>query len=193
MAIIQRVRISWTGFLGGPGVSTFYFSETAVPNSGLRTFFNGVSTYLPNVVTINFPQAGDKIESTTGEIVGGWTAGPTTPVTGQVAAGPYSGASGACVDWLTNSIVGGRRPMGRTFLVPLAANAYQSDGTILEAARTALTSDAVNLVAAFTPNMLVWSKPKEDPAGVVIRPGAASPVVGARVPDLAVVLRSRRS
>lgn len=193
MAVIQRVRVGWAGFVGGPGVSTFYFSESAIPNSGLRTFFNGVSTYLPIGVTISFPQAGDKINDTTGEIVGAWSAGPTTPVTGQVAVGPYSGVSGACIDWLTGSVVGGRRPMGRTFLVPLAANAYQSDGTLLEAARTALTSDGTNLVAAFTPNFLVWSRPKEDAGGVVIRPGTSSPIIGCRVPDMATVLRSRRS
>jgi hypothetical protein len=192
MTVIQRVRITWTGFVGGPGVSVFYFSETAIPNSGLRTFFNGVSTYLPNVVTINFPQAGDKIEDTTGVITGAWSAGPTTPVTGQVASAAYSGTSGACVDWLTGSVVAGRRPMGRTFLVPLAGSAYQNDGTILEAARTSLTSDAVNLVAAFTPNFLVWSRPLKDEDGAVIRAGTSSPVIGARIPDKAVVLRSRR-
>lgn len=192
MATIQRVRISWTGFVGGPGVSTFYFAESAVPNSGLRTFFNGISTYLPNVVTINFPQTGDKINDATGVIVGAWSVGPTTPVTGQVAAAAYSGVSGACIDWLTESVVAGRRPMGRTFLVPLAASAYQNDGTILEAARTSMTADGTNLVAAFTPNFLVWSRPLEDDDGAVIRPGTSSPIIGCRIPDKAVVLRSRR-
>jgi hypothetical protein len=201
MAVLQRVRLPWTGFPGGPGISTFYFTDTATPTGALRTFMQAAMNYCPISVTVSFPTTGDKIESTTGDIVGAWSAGPTTAVTGQVAAAPYSASSGLCVDWLTGSIVNGRRPMGRTFIVPISGDTYQSDGTIADAKRTVLETAGQALIASLGPNFVVWTRPfpgePEKPGPPVIpakpaRPGASSAVVGCRVPDKAVVLRSRR-
>jgi len=201
MTVINRVRVAWTGFTGGPGVSTFYFSESTVPGGSLRTFFQSFTTFCPNTVTINFPTTGDQIEDSDGTIVGVWTAAPTTPITGVGGATGYSGTSGMCVDWLTGTVVAGRRPMGRTFIVPLASVAYQNDGTISDTLVTSVLAAANTMITAFGDDFLIWSRPFAGRAAspgpppvteIPARDGLAVPVVGAKVPDLAVVLRSRR-
>lgn len=201
MAILQRVRVAWSGFAGGPGVNTYYFTETATPTGALRTMYNSFAPVLPNSITISFPTTGDKIESTTGDLVGAWTAGPTTPVTGGAAAAPYSAASGLCIDWLTGSIVNGRRAMGRTFIVPIAGIHYGNTGAISTSIVTSAKGWADAVIASLGPNFVVWSRPfpgRAASAGpppveaLPARPGTASPVVGANVPSKTVVLRSRR-
>jgi len=201
MAVINRVRLTWTGFPGQPGVSTLYFTDGTVPGGSLRTFLSDCASSLVNGVTISFPIAGDKIESTTGDIVGAWTAGPTTAVVGTATVASYAAPTGICVDWLTGSVVNGRRPMGRTFLVPAAPTAYQNNGSISDSVVATIQNAANTFVTAMGQNFLVWTRPfpgsPEQPGPPVIpakpaRLGAASAVVGARVPDKAVVLRSRR-
>lgn len=188
MALINRVRVAWTGIPAGPGVSTFYFAAGTVPGGSLRTLFTDFQNHIPTGITIVFPTVGDQLESTTGVIAGSWTAGPTTEVAGLAAAAPYSAVSGMCIDWLTASVVGGRRPMGRTFFVPLATTVYQNNGTILDSFLTVARAAASTFVTAMGSNFVVYSRPN----AALARPGAASPVVSSKVPDKAVVLRSRR-
>lgn len=188
MALINRVRVVWSGFTGGPGVSTFYFAAGTVPGGSLRTLFTDFQNHIPTGITISFPVVGDQLESTTGVIAGSWTAGPTSDVAGLAASAPYSGVSGMCIDWLTSSVVGGRRPMGRTFFVPLANTVYQTNGSILDSFLVTARAAAATFVTAMGSNFVVYSRPN----AALARPGAASAVVGSKVPDKAVVLRSRR-
>lgn len=97
-----------------------------------------------------------------------------------------SGVSGACVSWYTDVRINSRKVRGRTFLVPIAAEVWQVDGSlvqenidILQAASLAL----INAVVGF---------------GIYTRAGtttgaAFSPVVAARVSDQAAFLSSRRT
>src|SRR5450759_543108 len=77
MTSIQRVRCDWTGFIGQPGVSTFYAvaASTLVPQ--LRAFFDAIKLLLPTDVNIQVEGSGDELESTTGALTGSWTT--TTP------------------------------------------------------------------------------------------------------------------
>ena len=88
--------------------------------------------------------------------------------------------------WLTTTPATSRLVVGRTFLVPMGVQAYQSDGTIVDSSRTGLQTAANVLVAATTPTMVVWRRPVGGAGGSV------APVTAARVSDKVAVLKSRR-
>lgn len=189
MAIDKGV-FQWTGFQGAPGYSIFYALPSAGVAADIKTFFTAISSWLPTTVTISCPTEGDTLEEATGILTGSWSGGPGGTVIGG-ATGTHAGPAGAAVTWDTSGIATGaggkaRRVRGRTFLVPLATTAYESDGTLVLAARNAIQGAADALVSDAAGNLVVWHRPIGG-AG-----GSAHPVTGARVADKVAVLRSRR-
>lgn len=188
MAQIYQVRCTWTGVPGG-GVSTFYLdpAQAAAGLANLNTFWDIVRTYLPSTVVVTVPAEGESYDDVTGIPGGGWAIGTATSHTGQ-ATGTYSAPSGAVITWLTGQVVGRRRLKGRTFLVPLGAIAYQSDGTLDAGVLVALRSAAAGLITASGDFLFkVWHRPTPtSPTGV------SALIQGSSVPDMAAVLRSRR-
>lgn len=185
---MYRVRVSWTGFPGAPGVSTFYEQSTITLPAKLRTFFEAIKAYLPSNVTLSYQSAGDIIEEASGGLGGDWSVTPTpantTGTLGQVYAAPV----GVVVNWRTGGIVNGHRVRGRTFLVPVQQDT--ATGGPNPTAIAAIQAAAAALVVS-APNMCVWSRPVEAPLPNP-RAGSAHPVTAAQVPGKYVVLRSRR-
>jgi len=198
---MNRARVTWTGFSGGPGVSTFYFGSSTTDMGALKAFFVSMMANIPNAVSGTVPITGDQINDTDGKIVGSWTGTNGGGFGGAGGTLAYSGVSGFCVDWLTSLIVAGRRVQGRTFFVPASSNCYQTDGTILDSVRTSLTTAAATLISAYAGEFKVFARPfpgKPAEVGPPPKPakparvGAAAQVVAPRIPDKAIVLRSRR-
>lgn len=202
MASMNRLRVGWTGWAGQPGLTTFYLADGRLDVTPIKTFFTALNGNHPTGINWTIPSLGDKISDTDGAIVGAWggTGGGTVTATG--GAGVYSGSSGYCVDWKTTTIVNRRRIQGRSFFVPAVSAVYQTDGSILESARSSILAAASALITALGTDFLVWSRPvvapvPNPPVGtpghVEPRDGSSGPVVAAFVPDIAVVLRSRRA
>jgi hypothetical protein len=185
MADIERIRCPWSGFPGAPGVSTFYATDAILLRPKLKTFFDAVKAYLPSNVTINYDGAGDRIDEFTGQLTGSWSTAaalaPTVGSLGQVYAAPV----GMCVNWITATILHGRRLRGRTFLVPVQQDT--ATGVPNPLAITAI-QNAANALAGS--ELLVWSRPTKPP--LPARPGGSGPVTSAKVSPKYVVLRSRR-
>lgn len=194
MTTLQRVRCVWQNWPGAPGYTNFYESASVVDHTGYRTFFNALVALLPNTITIQVPGSGDIIEDTTGSIVGSYSFAVPTVVTGTSSAA-YSGGSGAVVDWLTSGLVAGRRPIGRSFIVPLTSTAFDTGGSLLTTTITTITNAATAMIAAMAGEFKVWSRPKAaGPGGVPsARAGSQHAVIAARIPDLAASMRSRRT
>src|SRR5665811_2634543 len=108
------------GWTGAPGVSTFYFVDTATAVDSVRAFFQAMSGDIPSGIDIQVESSGDTLESTTGALTGTWIADPVE-VVHCGGGGTYAAPAGAVVDWLTSTIAAGRRLRGRTFIVPLTA------------------------------------------------------------------------
>src|SRR5665811_735556 len=124
MTNINRMRATWTGFTGGPGVSTFYGLVSGASLPDLRAFFLAIAPMLPSTVTIQVEDYGDVIEDTTGALVGSWTDSPVLPVVGSDPT-QYPAPAGCVVNWLTSTVLDGHRARGRTFIVPLGGAQYQ--------------------------------------------------------------------
>ena len=182
VAQLDEHRIAWSGFIGAPGVSTFYsLSAGSASQTAVRAFYNSIASALPSVVTVTFPSGGRIIDTDSHEAVGTWVdPSPPLPVTGTGGTG-YAAPTGAVVNWLTGVFNAGRELRGKTFLVPLTNAAFDIQGNIASATLTQLRSAATTLVGAWT-DMRIYSRST----------GSIGAVTTATVPDFAAVLRSRR-
>lgn len=189
MAIINRVRAVWSGSaVVGGGISTFYFEggDTGFV-SDVHGFFTGIKTVLPPSVTITVDNSGDVFESTTGALSGSWSEVASPPIVGSSGTSEHAAGVGARIVWRTNGIVGNRRSIGSTFIVPLHVLSYQADGTLQPATITALQLGITNLLGSTTSSPQVWHRPVGGSGGL------ASDIISGSVPDKVSWLRSRRT
>lgn len=190
---ITRLTAAWTGFRGAPGYSNFYFAGKAADEGLLedcaetiRSFFTAFRDQLPSGISIAIRGNAEVIDEASGQITSQLDFKPPATVVGATT-GSYSAASGAVVNWNTNAYRNGRRVRGRTFLVPLATNAYDSQGDLAGAALTNIRAGATFLSSGAAPlPFVVWARPVGGSGGT------AEPVVSHTVPDLGAILRSRR-
>jgi hypothetical protein len=189
---IKRYRVAWSNFPGAPGVSTHYFDTAATDFTPVRAFYEAVSLRVPNGMTFTYPTTVDVIDETNGQIQITQNATILTPSLSTIAVGNFSGTSGCAVQWRTPDYVDGNHVVGRTYIVPLGPTFYDTNGSIGAATITALQAAATTLLAALP--MVIWSRPrKAGPGGVpAARNGSAHAITAAQVPDVAVVMRSRR-
>jgi len=186
--MMNRHRVVWSNFPGAPGYTNFFTGTGIVDSTPFKTFFNSaVGNYLPNGTTLTFPSSGDIINEATGQITGAWTGTAPTPLTSGAAATSFAGGAGAQVQWQTSLIVGGRRVLGRTFLVPLIPTAFDNNGSIGNTVLGLIKGAGDALILALAGELKVFSRPRPTIAG------ANATVISCRVPDLAVSLRSRRT
>ena len=206
MTTLYRVRTTWSYTPGGPGYSNMYFSTTDPLASGAQTavndvqaFFTAIKGLIPSIVTLQVDPSVIMVEDYSSEQVGDILVGtPPAPIV-CTASGSMAAPAGATAQWSTASYLYGRRVKGRTYLVPLAASAFESNGTIISGALTTLNTAAAALVAGGS-NLVVYTRKRdaktaeESPTGkeITARPGASSGVVSGAVRDIAAVLRSRR-
>lgn len=190
---ILRVQVRWDGFLGAPGYSSFYFagggglvSDAQQVADRVADAFDGLFSVLPTGVAADVQSEVEVIDSDTGTIIDFREITPEASRNGT-GTGGYSAASGGVVNWRTNDVRFGRRIRGRTFIVPMAGTAYEADGTLSTAGRSALQSFGSTMVGGDIDSEFgVWSRPRDGSGGVF------ASATGYSVPDMAAVLRSRR-
>lgn len=188
-----RITARWSGFPGAPGYSNFFFAggggligDQNQVAERVMDAFRGITTQLAAGTIINIEPEAAVVDSDTGAVTDFRNVDTITPVEAS-SAGPYAGPTGAVINWRTNDLRNGRRIRGRTFLVPLGAQVYDTEGTLSVAALQDLNEFAetirgVDLDSEFG----VWSRPINGSGGVF------ASVTSHNVPDLAAVLRSRR-
>lgn len=191
---MNRIRMAWSGFPGAPGVSTFYVTDPVPFLNALHAAMADITTRLPLDCTVSFPGEGDIVNDVSGLITGTWTTIALAPLTGT-GVGAYAGVAGAACTWLTGGVVDGHRVRGRTFLVPLASGAFDTDGTLNPTALAQIRSDMTALYGVGAGGFGIWHRPRLVTTGIgapISTPGSFHLVTGSRVSDKAAVLRSRR-
>lgn len=191
--MVYQYRAFWTIPNAGPSVSTFHGvantpSTAQLFADNIREFFDGLASKLPDEVSVTFDTEVIELDTALGTLVG--VQAVTAPLTVDgTGTGVWAAGVGARVVWGTSNIVGGRRVRGSTFLVPLAANQYDTSGQILSASIAGITATAELLLsdnlAAGTP-LQVYSRP------IPGRPGTTSVVEAASVPSVVATLRGRK-
>lgn len=184
MPDLFRYNVIWNGLPTGPGLSTWY-SESATGDAGtIHTFYSSISAYLPIGISCVFPAVGDILDAGTGVVHGTWTATPQTTVSGSGST-QYNARTGACVSWMTGLVVGRRRLRGRTFIVPLMATGYDTDGTLGATTLNTLQNAANALAATVGHTINIYHRPVGGVGGV------GSHIVSGRVQDKSAVLVTR--
>ena len=195
-----RVQAVWAGFQGAPGYSNFFMDTPgadSVPPAGVDgavtsvvNFFAAIKGSLSPTTSVSVSPVVEFLNATSGIVVGEASSSATPPAqVGTATATTLSAASGACVSWGTSTIVGRRRVRGRTFVVPLSIEAYDSTGTLAPDTLTRLTDGSRALIGATAGNgtrLVIWHRPKIGAGGV------QAFVTSAAIRDRVAVLRSRR-
>lgn len=200
MSTLLRVKMRWSGFVGGPGYSIFHMRDqldstpedlTAV-NAALtkvQAFANGIKSVVAHTVTLQVENDVEVIETTTGQLQNVISGTAQTAVVSTASTATYSGATGAVITWRTAGVRNGRRVRGRTFLVPIGGSLYQTDGTLGPTTITTLgTAAAAFIDLAGDADMGIWARPTAPGA----TDGVWFPCSTFTVPDMAAVLKSRR-
>lgn len=191
---ILQGQISWLGFPGAPGYTVLHTRNsgvitTAVDNmvsalDALATAFAGV---VGNNTTLRASQLVEEYDEATGVLQAQYTS-PVVVTDHTGASGQMGpGVSGACISWKTAGVVAGRPVRGRTFVVPIAAAAYDASGTLTSAVLTGLNAAATAYRTSATIETVIWHRAKNG-AG-----GAAFDITASSIKDQAAVLRSRRN
>ena len=180
MTLLDRHRVVWTGFIGAPGVSTFYVATGTALNAALATFFTAIDATLPADVVLEIEPAGDTIESSTGALTGAWTDSAPALIHGSDAAA-YSAVSGALVRWGCATFLSGRRLRGHTFLVPFGGDLYDTSGQISASVIAIITAAAGSFVTSLSGNLIIWQRPRLAEPAYTDRAGHTHPAVTARL------------
>lgn len=197
MTQLFRVRSVLSGFPGGPGVATMYFLDINTAPDSIRSFWEGMFSMIPADVTIKVDGVGDVIEDTTGALVGQWIF-PAPAVVQCTGAGNYAAPAGGLIRWETGVIKDGRRLRGKTFVVPMIAIQFQTDGSLAPTTLTDMLAAAQVLITGQNASFVIWHRPFKGTPATATKParpshlGSHSLVTGASIPDKVVVLRSRR-
>ena len=190
--LITRLQVGFSGGQIGAGVATHY----AIPGNQLQPAFAAFWSYISNTAQtsatfVNVPNFGDTINVESGKLEAVWSFGTALNRSGA-GPGAHAAGVGACVTWITGGIVNGHRVKGRTFLVPLALTAYDTDGTINDTVLSDLRSACTVLLGATGDAFGIYSRPVADGPGVEGRDGTFHPVTGFRIADRVSTLRTRR-
>lgn len=197
MASLDRVRLALTGFVGGPGVCTFYAVSGSDLQTPLNNFANAMAAFMPPVVTLQVEQSGDTIEDTDGALTGSWT-GAAQPAHVGSGTAEYAAPVGFCCTWLTPIVRDGHRIKGRSFIVPVGRDLFQSDGSIEPYTLVTAAAAADALVSGAGGNFRIWHRPRlaqvASPGhrALAAHDGSQAAVTASSIRDKAAVLRSRR-
>lgn len=175
-----------SGVSGLPGVATFHVGTAITDMAPIRAFWDAVKANFPNTWAIAIPNAGDVLNEDTGQITGAWTGPAQANVVGTGGVGAYLSTAGAMIRWTTPQVVDGRRPIGKTFLVPAMTAIFSSTGTIGSSQLATYQAAATALVVALAGELKIYHRPKAGHGGVACTVTAGTAIAKQ------VVLRSRR-
>lgn len=171
-------------------MATFY-SDNLVPSAyvtALRGYFDSIKGLFPDALFFQVDGSGDTINDATGVLNGTWSTTTPAPVQGT-QTGSYAKGVGVRVVWVTNGVTRGRRVRGTTYLVPMAGNQFDNNGTPDSGPIASIQSASNTLFAADSGSMRIWTRPST-PGGT---DGASHAITAASVPDKTSWLRSRRT
>lgn len=199
MGQIGRMRVSITGFPGGPGVNTFYFFGSSLSSfnaadagnarTALETFYTSIKGLYCTGTTLLCDSSMDVLDVSSGQVQGSVSAGAPTGITGSGGITSAPRAAAVCVSWNTGTPVGRRILRGRTFLSPTTFSAWDNAGNVQGSMQTTVTNAANALIANASADLAMWHRPHPLTTG---NNGLASSAVSAKINIKGAVLRSRR-
>ena len=192
MAFVHEIQIVSSGFPGQPGFTNLYFDTEVADDHdaqfmAVKACLNEWAHVFPTIWSGQIQSSGRILEASTG-LLAVYTAAPSGAVAVSSGGGSDAfgaGVAGLVVSWGTGTINRSRLVRGKTFLVPLANNQYDPDGTLIAGAINYAQNGAQGLIDADV-GFGIWSRPRSGAGGLL------APVLTRRVNDRAAFLSSRR-
>lgn len=191
-----RVQTTLSGFAGGPGLMTNYFTSgaydvataTRVRDRVQALLSSGLRTVLWNDVTWSVHPEVDVISPDTGQITDTFSINTAQVGVGTAGANAAPIAAAALVRWGTDTYIAGRRLRGRSFISPLAADAIGTDGEIKGGIASGMDTHLAAFIAVPTEGdaAVVWHRPVSGSGG------SAGQITSGLMPLKVAVLTSRR-
>lgn len=196
MAIYQA-RARWSGNPGGDGFTVMNFDATVGASAvdtivgEMAAFLAAFAPHMPTSISCQVEGEVKEIDEVTGNLIGYEQASSTpAPFSGSGTSSEHAAGVGLAITWRTNGVRNNRRITGKTYILPLRNEAFDSAGTILQAVR----NDADNAILTFLTDVAlsgaafgVWSRPSANlPAGSYVDAS------GGTVKDQVAVLATRR-
>jgi hypothetical protein len=185
MATVDKLQIKLQTGPGGDGVATLYFEDAGAAQPDVVTWATSVFGTLPAGCSWEVQNSGESLDVDTGIVVGNWFGGATTGDTSGVS-GSWLAGVGCSVRWMTDEFVVGRRISGRTFIVPMRAEFFDTNGTLKDTILSGIGASCDDLIAAQAANFVVYRRK------LGARNGSVHFVTSVLIPDQAAWLTSRR-
>lgn len=187
---MYRVRTVITGYGSYPALSTMYFNESGgtAQNAAdaVRAFWAGFAGTLGNGLTCQVQLDVALINASDGALTGSTTV--TSAVLAFTGSGePLPFATQGLIKWNTGVVLDRRFVRGRTF-IPAFTETAQTTGAPTSTIITLMETQAANLIANATSELVIWHQP----VGVPPAGGVAVVAANARGWEKWAVLRSRR-
>lgn len=202
----MRCRAVLSGWQGGPGLMTFYFTGTTEDAADAGICVDRVHAALVagaglwnRQIRLQVSGDVDVITPSTGAITNTLSVPPPAVIVGAEnddTFAPFATAQLLAIK--TGTFLAGRRLQGRMFLSPLGGNMLEGNGTASIASTTAATTLGNVLyarIAAGDPGWSVWRRPRAArvlPTPLPARAGDVGLVTSWLAKDKLAVLRSRR-
>lgn len=191
--MVLEARAVWQVPGGGTGYSVFHarvevggITEAAASAflGKVRDLMAACKVLTPLATTISLDTEVRELDTTTGVLQSVMQVPAPAPITGGVNQ-QYAAPVGARIVWRTPAIVAGRRLQGRTYIVPLVMQNFETDGTLTADAMSALSAAAAAYYDedwAEGVDPCVWSRTH----------GMLADITGHAIPDEGAILRGRR-
>jgi hypothetical protein len=208
MAVIYRFRVELNGWVGAPGVNTFWglgFEEGSVGDAevnnfgqGLKALYASIKTTFALNISAHWDGTADLLNIADAALVD--RIGGLTQWTEQapVSSGNMSRATQIKMQYKTDKIRNRRFLTGGVFHGPLTTTALDGAGQVAATARTLYTNAYGGLLDVIGVNLAVYGQPTkpETPPGGPVPPNNADGVAGyvqsVDVMSRPAVLRRRR-
>jgi hypothetical protein len=213
MAIIAlyRVRVVSSGWLGGPGVNTFYFQPNNDGNTvsaegaqscvdRVHSAFVAMANIFSSSTTFTVSPDVDVLQDETGTLSTTFSVTPPAAVVGASPAGYAPLPAMLLMRLRTSTVNDGSTISGRAFLGPVGQG-NDLNGTPADSARTLVLAGGAALFVGGVdadPRLAVWRRPRDadatrkTPSARTARVGLGAAVTSITAPDKFGVLTSRR-
>lgn len=200
---VSAVSMAWNIGTGGPGLSKFWFQELLDASArqgavdSVRALMSTFVVALRTDWNLAVQPVIQNYSLETGKLTNEVTAGSTPALINGtvVATGAYSLGVGARILWRTGVVLNGRKVIGRTFAVPLAAFTT-SAGIVIASIQTSVKAATTAYATQAAARPIVWHKVFGDPPAPDKPPpyvaGTAVPIIAGDLLSAPSSLRSRR-
>lgn len=180
---MRQVEVHWTGAGLRPAVTVHNFNTSGSiedQRDALAAWCTALKTDLHQATTWEVSASGSILNDADGSLRGAWADSRPLSGTGNPAGSvPMANQTAILARWHTGVVYLGRFVQGRTFIPGITA-AAGTLGEVSSAAQGRVTS-AGNALISSGAGLLVWSRPRRNQDGLLVREGRA---FGATVPGV---------